>query len=176
MCFPGEGGLHWEPMTPPSPRPRRPIPEVPTTTQLGVTPTRIMLRGGLARCPVCGSGGQFQRWFQMRDRCRNCDLRYERVEGHWIGYIGVNTVVVMGLMLIVLAVVTFTTAATDGDLPYGQLMAALVAIAVLGPLLFFPSSRMSWTALDLLMRPLRPGEVDPRYVLVDPPRDQPTGP
>ena len=25
-------------------------------------------------------------------------------------------------------------------------------------------------------RPLRPGEVDPRYVLVDPPRDQPTGP
>lgn len=71
---------------------------------------------------------------------------------------------------------TFTTAATDGDLPYGQLMAALVAIAVLGPLLFFPSSRMSWTALDLLMRPLRPGEVDPRYVLVDPPRDQPTGP
>ena len=44
--------------------------------------------------------------------------------------------------------------------------------AVVGPLLFFPSSRMMWTALDLLMRPLGPGEIDPRFVKVDPERDR----
>jgi len=162
-------------MSPGPTRPRRPIPEVPTPTQLGLKPSKLLLRGAIGRCPVCGRGGQFRRWFHMRERCHNCDLLYERVEGHWIGYIGVNTVIVMGLMLVVLATVAFTTAATEGDLPSGQLMAALVAIAVVGPLLFFPPSRMLWTAMDLLMRPLKPGEVDPRFVLVDPHRDRPTG-
>lgn len=154
-------------------RPRRPIPEVPTSKQVDVPPGRMLMRGLFAKCPVCGNRGQFRRWFKMSERCPTCELRYERVEGHWIGYIGVSTVAVMGLMLIVLAVVTFTVAATDGDLPVGELLIALITIAVLGPLVFFPSSRMLWTAIDLLMRPLAPGEVDPRYVVVDPPRDRP---
>jgi hypothetical protein len=51
-----------------------------------------------------------------------------------------------------------------------------VSLALLGPLLFFPASRMLWTAIDLLMRPLAPGEIDPRFVKVDPYRDRPTGP
>jgi hypothetical protein len=51
-------------------------------------------------------------------------------------------------------------------------MSAEVIIAVAGPLVFFPASRTLWTAIDLLMRPLRPGEVDPRFVLVDPLRDR----
>lgn len=157
-------------------RPRRPIPEVPTATQLGVAPSRMLLRGAFGRCPVCGNRGQFRGWFHMKERCTHCDLLFERVEGHWIGYIGVNTVVVMGLMLVVLAVVTFTTAATEGDLPYGELMVSLVAIAVIGPIVLLHSSRMCWTAMDLLMRPLRPGEVDPRYVEVDPHRDRPADP
>jgi uncharacterized protein (DUF983 family) len=135
----------------------------------------MLLRGLFARCPVCGKGDQFTRWFQMSDRCPHCDLLYERVDGHWIGGIGVNTVVVMGLMLIVLATVTFTVVGVDGELPVGELLVALITIAVLGPLVFFPSSRMLWTAMDLLMRPLKPGEVDPRYVLVDPLRDRPSG-
>jgi hypothetical protein len=71
----------------------------------------------------------------------------------------------------VLAVVTFYVAATDGDLPVTELLGAEIAIALLGSVLFFPSSRMLWVAIDLLMRPLAPGEVDPRYVVVDPPRD-----
>ena len=51
-------------------------------------------------------------------------------------------------------------------------MSAEVIIAVLGPLVFFPSSRTLWTAIDLMMRPLLPWEVDPRFVKVDPLRDR----
>jgi hypothetical protein len=51
-----------------------------------------------------------------------------------------------------------------------------LGIAALGPVLFFPPSRMLWTAIDMLMRPLRPGEIDPRYVVNDPHRDRPQGP
>jgi uncharacterized protein (DUF983 family) len=133
----------------------------------------MLLRGLFGRCPVCGSGDQFHRWFRMSDRCPHCDLLYERVDGHWIGAIGVNTVAVMGLILVVLF---GTSLATFPDSPpVAPMIGVLVTIALLGPLVFFPSSRMLWTAIDLLMRPLKPGEVDPRYVVVDPQRDRPTG-
>jgi len=138
--------------------------------QLGATPRRLLLRGAVGRCPVCGGGHLFRRWFTMAERCPTCSLLFERVDGHWIGAIGVNTVVIMGLMLIVLMSVTMVS---FPDPPPGALIFIEVAIAGLGPLLFFPSSRTLWSAIDLLMRPLKFGEVDPRFVLVDPRRDRP---
>lgn len=158
------------PPPPPRPRPRRPRPEVPTLVQLGLRPRTMLLRGLFGRCPVCGGRHLFHRWFRMVDRCPTCSLHFERVEGHWIGAIGVNTVCVMGLMLIVLAAVTFSL--FPDPPPTWPLMSAEVTIALLGPLVFFPASRTLWTAIDLMMRPLRPGEVDPRFVLVDPLRDR----
>lgn len=149
---------------------RRPLPEVPTVVQLDVRPGRMMVRGLFGRCPVCGQRKLFRRWFQMADRCPTCDLHFERVEGHWIGAIGVNTVCTMGLMLIVLAATTFGW--YPDPPPVWPLVVVMLVIAILGPLVFFPGSRMLWSAIDLLMRPLKPGEVDPRFVLVDPLRDQ----
>ncbi|MHB1137790.1 MAG: DUF983 domain-containing protein [Microthrixaceae bacterium] len=155
-----------------APRPRRlPEPEVPTVVQLGLAPRRLMLRGLFGRCPVCGSRHLFHRWFSMVERCPTCSLHFERIDGHWIGAIGVNTVAVMGLMLVVLFGVTMTS---FPDPPPRALIFIEVAIAGLGPLVFFPASRTLWSALDLLMRPLKFGEVDPRFVVVDPPRDRPT--
>jgi uncharacterized protein (DUF983 family) len=147
---------------------------VPTAVQLGLRPRTLLLRGLFGRCPVCGGRHLFHRWFTMVERCPTCSLRFERVEGHWIGAIGVNTVCVMGLMLIVLATVTFTY--FPDSPPIVPLLAAQVLIAAAGPLVFFPASRTLWSAIDLLMRPLRPGEVDPRLVLVDPLRDRPGQP
>ncbi len=160
-------------MTTPGPRRRLPVPEVPTIVQLGLPPRRLLLRGLFGRCPVCGSRHLFRRWFSMVDRCPQCSLHFERVDGHWIGAIGVNTVAVMGLMLIVLFAVTMTS---FPDPPPRALIYVEVAIAGLGPLVFFPASRTLWSAMDLLMRPLKFGEVDPRFVLVDPPRDRPDAP
>jgi len=107
----------------------------------------------------------------MIERCPNCSLLFERVDGHWIGAIGMNTVAVMGLMLSTLFVVTMVT---YPDPVPSALVWVEVSIAAVGPLAFFPSSRTLWSALDLLMRPLKFGEVDPRVVLVDPLRDRPS--
>ena len=139
--------------------------------QLGLKPRTLMLRGLLGRCPVCGSRHLFRRWFTMTERCPDCSLLFERVDGHWIGAIGVNTVVVMGLMLIVLFATTMLT--YPDPIPFA-LLGVEVAIAGLGPLIFFPASRTLWSAMDLLMRPLKFGEVDPRVVVVDPGRDRPS--
>ena len=159
-------------MTEPPPR-RRPRREIPTVVQLGVRPSRMLGRGLLGRCPACAGKGLFRRWFAMEARCPTCTLLFERVEGHWIGSLGLNTTVIFGLMLVVLlagAIIGYP------DPPIAALLVAEVSIALIGPLLFFPPSRTLWTAIDLLMRPLRPGEIDPRYVVVDPYRDKPSGP
>lgn len=143
--------------------------EIPSAVQVDVAPTLMLLRGLARRCPACGGGRIFHRWFGMDERCPTCTLLFERVEGHWIGSLGLNTTVVFGAMLVVLL-----TGSMIGypDPPFKALLIAELALAVIGPLLFFPSSRMMWTAIDLLMRPLTPGEIDPRYVVVDPERDR----
>ena len=156
-------------MTTPARR-RRPLPEVPSTVQLDLKPRTILLRGLFGACPVCGGRRLFDRWFTMKERCPTCSFYFERVDGHWIGAIGVNTVCTMGLMLIVLAGATFSF--FPDSPPIWPLLAAEVIIAALGPIVFFQSSRTLWSAMDLLMRPLKPGEVDPRMVVVDPLRDQ----
>lgn len=133
----------------------------------------MLARGLFQRCPACGGGGIFHRWFDMDDRCPTCTLLFERVEGHWIGSLGLNTTVVLGLMLVVLlagALIGYP------DPPIRALLVSEIAMALAGPLLFFPSSRTLWTAIDLLMRPLASGEIDPRYVIVDPDRDRPLDP
>ena len=68
--------------------PRRPAPA------LGAALTR--------RCPVCGQGHLFRRWFTMIDRCPRCGLRFERIEGHWTGDLGINTIVSFGALLLTL--------------------------------------------------------------------------
>ncbi|UDY34236.1 hypothetical protein [Dermatobacter hominis] len=155
-------------MAAPPPR-RAPRKEVPSAIQIDVRPTVMLARGLAQRCPACGGGHIFHRWFRMEERCPTCTLLFERVEGHWIGSLGLNTTVVFGTMLIVLLAGSLIGYPHP---PYGALLIAEIAIALFGPLLFFPSSRMMWTAMDLLMRPLRPGEIDPRYVTVDPERDR----
>jgi uncharacterized protein (DUF983 family) len=159
-------------VTAPQPR-RRPRREIATPVQLGVRPSRLLVRGLFRRCPACGGGGIFTHWFGMSDRCPTCTLLFERVEGHWIGSLGLNTTVVFSVMLVVLLGVTLIG---YPDPPIGLLLVVEILLAGLGPLLFFPSSRTLWTAMDLLMRPLRSGEIDPRFVKVDPGRDRPEGP
>ncbi len=149
-----------------------PTREIPSVKQLETSSTRMLVRGTFGRCPACGAGKNFTRWIHMSDRCHRCTLKFERVEGHWIGFLGTNTVLVFGLMFILLMSVTLLS---YPDPPGSWLIWAMVGIAVVGPLVLYKTARMLWTAIDLLMRPLRPGEIDPRYVVNDPYRDNPTG-
>jgi len=148
------------------------VEDPPTAVQIGVRPTRMLLRGLVHRCPVCAGRGVIRRWFSIEERCPTCDLKIERVEGHMIGYIGLNTIVCFTLTFLALLIGAIVMI-PDIE-PVALAVIALIPAAV-GPILFLPSSRMMWTAIDLLMRPLIPGEVDPRYVLKDPARDHPTG-
>jgi uncharacterized protein (DUF983 family) len=112
-------------------------------------------RALVLHCPVCGSGGLFRRWTHMVERCPRCGFLFERTEGHFIGAVGMNTIVTFGALLITL-VVGFIV--TSPDIAVVPLLVAGLAIAGLLPVLFYPFSKTTWTAIDLAMTPLEPGE------------------
>jgi uncharacterized protein (DUF983 family) len=121
---------------------------------------RMFLRGCLKHCPVCGQGHLFRRWFRMIERCPRCGLRFQRIEGHWSGDLGINTIVSFGALFVTL-IVGF--AVTYPDVPGVPLFACAVGVGLIVPVLFFPFSKTVWLAIDLMMRPLEPGEVEPEY-------------
>lgn len=123
------------------------------------TPSRwVMLRRGLMRaCPVCGRRGLFRWGLAMVEDCPRCHLHFERIEGHWLGAVGMNTIVTFALMAVVLGSSLYVA---YPEFPMVPLLSLNIAVAVAVPLLFHPSSRTLWTAVDIMMRPLEPHEVD----------------
>lgn len=119
---------------------------------------RVLARGLLRRCPVCGSGSLFTRWFVLAERCPGCRLRFQRIEGHWLGALGLNTIVSFTALFVV---VVASLVLDHPDYHSGRLAVVAVVTAVVVPLVFYPSSKTMWTAIDVLMRPLEPGEADP---------------
>lgn len=116
---------------------------------------RVLARGLARRCPVCGQGQLFTRWFTLAERCPRCGFRFERIEGHWLGALGLNTIVSFSVLFVVVVSALVLSHPDYQPLPL-VLAAAVPAIAV--PLAFYPSSKTMWTAIDILMRPLEPGE------------------
>ena len=120
---------------------------------------RCLARGLTLGCGVCGRRrGLFRRGLVMVERCPRCSLTFERTEGHYIGAIGINTI--LSFTALFFGLIAFV-AATYPDTPAGAWVFALLPVLALVPLLLYPVSKTLWTSIDLLMRPLEPGEVLP---------------
>ena len=119
--------------------------------------SKMVARGLIRACPVCGTRGLFRWGLDMVEDCPRCALHFERIEGHWLGSLGLNSTVT--------AAVVITTVAVSLYIGYPQfpmvpLLGINVTVAVVFPLVFHASSRTLWTAIDVVMRPLEPFEVD----------------
>lgn len=117
---------------------------------------RLFLRGLLKHCPNCGQGHLFRRWFKIRERCPRCGLLFERIEGHWTGDLGINTIVSFGsLMISIFAgfIISYPKP------PSAWLFVIAIGIAAGMPLFFYPFSKTIWLAVDIMMRPLEPAEL-----------------
>ncbi|MFN0027994.1 MAG: hypothetical protein ACKV2O_12575 [Acidimicrobiales bacterium] len=127
---------------------------------LPVPRSRLVLRALRRHCPQCGSGGYFVSWFKLALRCPRCGLASERVAGHFVGAVGVNTMVTFGLLLVALLGGTW---ALYPEVRFLPLVAICGTVALATPVLFWPFSQTLWTAADLAMRPATESELDPRY-------------
>ena len=68
---------------------------------------------------------------------------------------GINTIVTFGALLITLVVGFIVTSPDIATVP---LLVVALAVAGLLPVIFYPWSKTIWTAIDLAISPLEPGE------------------
>ena len=97
----------------------RPMPATPTRLTRG----RMMWWGFTKRCPRCGSGHLFRRWFTIVDDCPRCGLHFEREQGYWAGALAINIGIAAVVFVVVFAVGLVLTVP---DIPVRQLLAMLV--------------------------------------------------
>jgi uncharacterized protein (DUF983 family) len=114
--------------------------------------TRMMLRGLTRRCPRCGSGHLFHKWFKMVPDCPRCGLHFEREEGYWTGAIAVNTIIIGAVFTVVFVTAMVLTIPT---IPWAPILAAVLPIMAIGPFVAYPFSKTIWVAIDMsFLQPL----------------------
>jgi uncharacterized protein (DUF983 family) len=113
-----------------------------------VSPWRALFRGLTRRCPACGQGKLFRRWFTLAERCPRCGLVFEREEGAFLGSLainygvtGVSTIATVGVML----------ARSLPDPSIFTITATAILMTLFLPLLFYPFAKTTWAAIDVLM-------------------------
>jgi uncharacterized protein (DUF983 family) len=87
----------------------------------------------------------------MLPRCPNCGLEFERGESdYFYGALMLNFVAAELVPLIVFVV---SLIVTWPDPPWNLLMVVTVILAILSPVLLYPTTRALWLAVDLMFRP-----------------------
>ena len=114
---------------------------------------RMLWRGMTRRCPRCGTGKLFSRWFRMVDRCPGCGYRFQREEGFQLGGYVINFGVTEGLVCLVVAGYILAASANPDVSIWPVVIAGAIA-AVVTPIVFYPFSRTIWAAIDLALTPL----------------------
>jgi uncharacterized protein (DUF983 family) len=115
-----------------------------------VTIRRLLWRGLTRRCPNCGQGGLFRRWFTMAERCPRCDLVFDREPGWILGAMTINTAWTFAAIL---ATMVGGFVLTWPDVPANAVSVAAAAAAIITPLVGYPFSKTVWVAIDLAMVP-----------------------
>lgn len=117
---------------------------------------RTLWWGFTRRCPRCGQGHLFRRYFTLVADCPRCRLHFERESGYFAGALAVNIIVTGAVFAVVFVALV---AATAPHIPVLPLLAVLVPIVVVVPIVYYPFSKTVWMAVDraILMR-LDPNE------------------
>ncbi len=131
------------------------IPEVTEPTPIEPTASRMVLRGLVHRCPRCGARHVFRSFFTLEERCPHCGMRFIRHAGFSLGSTTINMVVTFGIFLSIIVVGAIVTYPHIEVVP---ITIAGLAVAIIVPIVFYPSAQTIWSGLDLAMRPLDPVE------------------
>jgi uncharacterized protein (DUF983 family) len=108
----------------------------------------VLLRGWRKRCPRCGARRIFGSWLHLIDRCPDCDLRFEREQGGFLGAMTINYLVAVVVWVAMFVVVLVFTVP---DVPVAPLMVASVVVLALMPIWFYPRSKTLWAAIEFLV-------------------------
>tara|TARA_B110000438_G_C15564484_1_gene542579 strand:- start:218 stop:604 length:387 start_codon:yes stop_codon:yes gene_type:complete len=110
---------------------------------------RTLARGATGCCPNCGGRKLFGSGMKLINRCPTCQITFEQSPGHWIGSVGVNTVLSGFLLLLTILI---TTLALWPDLKVLPMLIPALTVASTAPLFLYPLSQTLWTAIDIVIR------------------------
>jgi uncharacterized protein (DUF983 family) len=133
-----------------------------------VLPT-LLLRVLRLKCPACGRGRLFRRYFVRAESCAGCHRRFEREEGYWVGGSEVHMFASFGLSVLLCVPFVVLLEPTPG------LYAAVILGHVVLSLLVFRYSRAIFLAVDYWLDPAMPasGGDDPGDAAAAPVRPLP---
>ena len=112
----------------------------------------ILKRALLLRCPRCGKGRVFRRWFTSYERCSVCQLVFEREEGFYTGAIAIN-LIVSELLIAAFAIPFSVWAALNPGVPFIPLVIALIPLPIIFPFLFFRHTKSLWIGIAYWLDP-----------------------
>lgn len=106
----------------------------------------ILRWGATLRCPRCGQGKLFERYFTLVDDCPGCGLHFEREQGYFAGALAVNIILVGAVFFV--AFMTAIITIGPADISVLPMLAVLVPVTAIGPVVFYPVSKTLWMAVD----------------------------
>lgn len=110
---------------------------------------KLLLRGLLGRCPVCGGRGLFPRFLEIRARCPRCGYNFERESGWWLGAMTMN---VGAATLLFMAFFIGGMLLTYPDVPWTALSVIGIGLMIVFPIVFTSVSKTLWIALEIVLR------------------------
>jgi uncharacterized protein (DUF983 family) len=113
----------------------------------------LLWRGLVLRCPVCGKGKVFRRWFKMYEQCPVCHFVYEREEGYFSGALALNLVVSELLLTVTVAPVA-AMVGLNPSIPLLPVLLLCAPLPIVLPLLFYRHCRTVWMSMDHMWHPV----------------------
>jgi uncharacterized protein (DUF983 family) len=119
---------------------------------------KLLRRTLRLRCPNCGKGAVMSKRGSIHQRCAVCNFRYERSdENYWAGAMFFGYLFGAFTFAVVLLV---TLIALWPNVPWDTLQWAIPVGMGLFLLVWIPISRVVWLAVDVLVRPVQPSELE----------------
>lgn len=112
------------------------------------------------RCPNCGKGRVLKGFNEVHERCAVCGFRYARSDDDYFSgamFFGL----MIGETMAVLVIGAFIWI-TYPNVPWNFMQFGIPVILLLVMIVLFPISRVVWLAVDVLMRPVEPSEMNSR--------------
>ncbi|HEY7235173.1 MAG TPA: DUF983 domain-containing protein [Gemmatimonadaceae bacterium] len=105
------------------------------------------------RCPRCGARGVWSSFLRMRPHCPSCGLELDRGESDY--FYGAYLLNFVAAELVAILAFVVGLVITLPSPPWNFLMGITVALAVIAPILLYPTTKALWLAVDLIFRPER---------------------
>ena len=104
---------------------------------------KILRCGFRLKCPRCGEGALFQTFFTMFTHCRECNLKFERESGYFVGAMYLN----YGATVLI-AFPSYFLFETFTPIPFFLNLGVWTLFSAIFPVFFYRYSKSLWLNFD----------------------------